>query len=242
LVAQVREGKTEAQVELSYKQRFSPEGVIEIDLDGSPSKGASDAPIVIVEWADFECPACRTASTALDEFVKKNSDVRLVFKNFPLDVHENAELAARSAMAADRQGKFWEMHKLLFSSMIPLGEPTLRDFATQLGLDMDQFEKDVRSEAVADAVARDRKQGDEAKLRSTPTIYINGRSFDYNTDLTLGLEEWVELERKLLGKPKPAAEKKEVQAVNKSADAAKTAPSSGEPKPASSTTPQKKTP
>lgn len=241
LVAQVRQGKTESQVELSYKERFSPEAVIQIDLDGSPSKGADNAPIVIVEWADFECPACRTASPTLDEFVKKNSDVRLVFKNFPLDIHENAELAARAAMAADQQGKFWEMHKLLFSSVVPLGEPTLRDFATQLGLDMDQFNKDLRSEAIADAVARDRKQGDEAKLRATPTIYINGRSFDYATDLALGLQEWVELERKLIGKTKTAT-KQDAPVEKKSAEAAKSELPSGEKKPASSAPPQKKAP
>jgi protein-disulfide isomerase len=224
LVGQVREGKTSSQVERAYKERFSPDAVIEIDVDGSPSKGAPNAPITIVEWADFECPACQAASPTLDEFVKKNPDVRLVFKNFPLDLHENAEMAARASVAADKQGKFWEMHKELFSAQVPLIETTLFDFAKKLGLDLEQFKKDLRSEAVADAVARDRKQGEEAKLRATPTIYINGRLFSYGADLAQGLAEWVELERKLVGAkkknpaaktPPPAQEKKPAPADNK---------------------------
>lgn len=212
LVSQVREGKTASQVEQAYKDRFAPDSVIEINLEGSPSKGPPDAAITIVEWADFECPACRAASPTLDEFVKKNTDVRLVFKNFPLDIHENAELAARSAMAADKQGKFWQMHKELFSSETPLTETTLRDFAQKIGLDVELFKKDLRSEAVADLVVRDRKQGEDAKLRATPTIYVNGRSFSYSADLALGLAEWVQLERKLVApakaENKPKAEKK----------------------------------
>lgn len=202
LVGQVREGKTRAQVEVAYKDRFSPDTVVDIDLSGSPAKGAPNASVTIVEWADFECPACQVAVPVLNQFVEKNDDVRLVFKNFPLDIHENAEYAARAAMAADRQGKFWEMHKALFASQMPLTEPTILRIAEDLGLDMEQFKKDQRSEAVADAVARDRKQGEKVKLRATPTLFINGRLFSYGTDLQAGLEEWVQLERKLVPAPK----------------------------------------
>lgn len=202
LATQVRQGKTRAQVELVYKERFAPDTVVEIDLSGSPSKGAPNAPITIVEWADFECPACQAATPVLNEFVKANKDVRLVFKNYPLDMHENAEAAARAAMAADKQGKFWEMHQALFTSQMPLTESTLEKIAGDLGLDMEKFKKDQRSEEVADAVARDRKQGEEVKLQATPTIFINGRRFSYGTDLKVGLEEWVQLERKIVSKDK----------------------------------------
>lgn len=198
LVTQVRQGKTPAQVEVSYKERFSPDYVKDIDLAGSPSKGDPSAPITIVEWADFECPMCQRAQPVLDEFVKKNEDVRLVFKNFPLAMHEHAETAARASVAADLQGKFWEMHELMFSSQVPLTEATLESFAKQLDLDLKQFKKDLHSEKVADAVARDRKQGDEVKLTGTPTIFINGRLFSYPSELKTGLAEWVALERQLL--------------------------------------------
>ena len=202
LATQVREGKTKAQVEILYKERLAPDAVIEIDVSGSPSKGAPDAPITIVEWADFECPACQAATPILNEVVKANKDVRLVFKNYPLDMHEHAEAAARAALAADKQGKFWEMHLALFTSQMPLTSTTLEKFAADLKLDLEQFKKDQRSEDVADRVASDRKQGEEVKLQATPTIFINGRRFSYGTDLKVGLEEWLELERKLLPKEK----------------------------------------
>jgi protein-disulfide isomerase len=202
LATQVRQGKTKAQVEILYKERLAPDTVIDIDVTGSPSKGSPEAPITIVEWADFECPACQAATPILNEVVKANKDVRLVFKNYPLDMHENAEAAARAALAADKQGKFWEMHQALFTSQMPLTSTTIERFAADLKLDLEQFKKDQRSEDVADRVSRDRKQGEDVKLQATPTVFINGRRFSYGTDLKVGLEEWLELERKILPKEK----------------------------------------
>lgn len=207
LLTQVREGKTQSQVDAAYKTRFSAQGAIEIDITGSPSKGAPDAAITIVEWADFECPACRNASPVIDEVVKENRDVRLVFKNYPLDAHQNAELAARAALAADLQGKFWEMHHALFASQMPLIESTLLQVARDLKLDEERFKTDMRSEAVADRVAHDRKQGEDVKLRATPTIFINGRLFDYAVDMKTGFNEWIALERKLVGSSAAPASK-----------------------------------
>jgi protein-disulfide isomerase len=202
LATQVRQGKTKAQVEILYKERLAPDTVIDIDVTGSPSKGSPEAPITIVEWADFECPACQAATPILNDVVKANKDVRLVFKNYPLDMHENAEAAARAALAADKQGKFWEMHQALFTSQMPLTSTTIERFAADLKLDLEQFKKDQRSEDVADRVSRDRKQGEDVKLQATPTVFINGRRFSYGTDLKVGLEEWLELERKILPKEK----------------------------------------
>lgn len=202
LVTQVREGKTQGQVEASYKERFAAESVLELDLSGSPSKGSPDAPITIVEFADFECGMCRMASGPLNDFVKANSDVRLVFKNFPLSGHEHAEEAARAAMAADMQGKFWEMHQAIFAAPA-LTDTAFLQMAGDLKLDVEKFKKDLSSEAIADAVSRDRKLGEQVKLTGTPTIFINGRRFAASADLKTGLEEWVSLERKLLGAPSP---------------------------------------
>lgn len=199
LLNQVREGKTQSQVDAAYKARFSAQSVIEIDTTGSPSKGAPDAAITIVEWADFECPACRNASPVLDELIKENKDLRLVFKNYPLDAHPNAELAARASLAADLQGKFWEMHHALFASQMPLVEATLLQIARDLKLDEERFKTDMRSEKIADRVAQDRKQGVEVKLRATPTIFVNGRLFDYAADMKTGFNDWIALERKLIG-------------------------------------------
>jgi|GEM_PF-476639 len=214
LVEQVRQGKTAGQVESAYKERFSSDAVIEIPLAGSPSKGSPNAPITLVEFADFECGVCKAASAPLDAFVKANADVRLVFKNFPLGFHENAEGAARASVAADLQGKFWEMHHALFASH-NLTESGILQIAKDLGLDLEKFKKDLRSEEVADAVSRDRKQGEAAKVNGTPTIYVNGRKLNYATDLKSGLESWIKLERKLVPqtkseqKAKPVEEKKD---------------------------------
>lgn len=207
LLDQVQKGRTRAQAEAAYRARFAPDQVKPIELTGSPSKGPTDAPIVIVEWADFECPACRAAVPVIDGVLAKHpNDVRLVFKNFPLEIHQNAESAARAAMAADRQGKFWQMHHDLFMSEAPLTKGTIDGIAKKLGLDMAQFGKDLESEATADRVARDRKQGDAVRLHATPTIYVNGREFSYADDLGAELDAWIELELELLGKkPSPAA-------------------------------------
>ncbi len=205
LLDQVQKGRTTAQAEAAYRTRFAPDQVKQIDLTGSPSKGPTDAPVVIVEWADFECPACRAASPILDGVLDKHpNDVRLVFKNFPLESHQNAETAARAALAADRQGKFWEMHHALFASPVPPTRSAIEGIAKKLGLDLARFVKDLDSEAIADAVARDRKQGEGVRLHATPTIYVNGREFSYSDDLAGELSAWVNLELELLGRSKSA--------------------------------------
>ncbi len=239
LVQQVQRGRTKAQADAAYRTRFSPDQVQQIDLTGSPSKGPPDAPVVIVEWADFECPACRAAGPEIEEAMAKHPEkVRIVFKNFPLDIHQNAEKAARAAMAADLQGKFWPMHAALFSTAPPLSKPTIMQLAKNLELDMKKFEDDWASEKVADAVARDRKQGEAVKLRATPTIYVNGREFNYSEDLSGELDEWIRLELQLKGdQPKAPAppEKKD----DEGAEDPKAAPEKTEKTDAGETAPEK---
>lgn len=201
LVKEVQDGKTRSQAEAAFRTRFAPDSVKTIPVGDSPWKGSPDAPIVIVEWADFECPFCASASPALDAKVKQfPGAIKLVFKNYPLPAHKNAELAARASMAAKLQGKFWEMHRALFEQHGKLDEATIRRIAQTIGLDMKRFNEDVSSEAVADAVAADRKQANAIGLEGTPTIYINGRLFDLNQfDLEPDMDEWIRLELELLG-------------------------------------------
>lgn len=212
LVKQVQKGKTRSQVEAAFKKRFSPSEVKQITIDGSPEKGAPNAAVVIVEWADFECPFCARTAPLLDSLVERySSDVKLVFKNYPLAIHKNAEKAARASMAAARQEKFWAMHRALFERHPkPLDGTGLQEAARAAGLDMRRFREELDSEPVADAVARDRKQGDALGLEGTPLIYINGRHFDLDYfDVGEDLEDWVRLEAELVtGKvptPKPQA-------------------------------------
>src|SRR5688500_12850183 len=111
LVEQVRRGGTRTQVEADYRDRFGADGVTHLDGSGCASEGPEAAPVLIVEFADFECPACAAARPVIDELYHRHLDkVRVVFKHFPLGMHPNAEKAARAAVAAGRQGKFWELH------------------------------------------------------------------------------------------------------------------------------------
>lgn len=201
--SQVRRGLTSGQVEAAYDARFGIEGVHSFDLASSPSKGAPDASVTLVEFADFECPACRAVSPLLDQVVKEVPGVRLVFMNYPLPMHQNAELAARAATAAGLQGKFWEMHGALFGTEPPLAPERITQLAKGIGLDMTKFEADLRSEAVADRVRAERKAGEGAKIQATPSIFVNGRAFDYSDDLKRELSEWIQLDQELLGAKAP---------------------------------------
>lgn len=197
LVDRVRRGDARAQAEEAFRTRFSPEAVKSIDLSGSPVEGARSPVVTIVEWADFECPHCGLTAPILQQVVEKYPEqVQLVFKNYPLSAHEHSEAAARAAVAAFHQGKFWEMNKLLFENQkAGLDEQTISKLAREAGLDMKKFEVDRASEATADQVARDRKQADELHLDGTPLIYINGRHFQLDHfDVRQDLQPWIDLE------------------------------------------------
>lgn len=206
LAKQVQRGRTRQQVEAFYKARFAADQVKEIALEDSPSKGNPGAPVVMVEFADFQCPACRAVRPLVEEALKKHDgQARLVFKHFPLSIHQYGEKLARSARAAQQQGKFWEMYGALFDNQERLSPQVIDELAKSLGLDMAKFAKDLESESVADAVSRDRKQGERLDLQSTPTLYINGRIFPSTPDFAEDLEDWLNLEVELTGGSPPAA-------------------------------------
>jgi protein-disulfide isomerase len=211
LVRMVQRGKTRSQLEKAYRLRFGHDQVKQIPLADSPTKGPADAPVTIVEWADFECPFCAASGPLIDQLLEKHPrTLRLVFKNYPLSIHEHAEKAARAGLAAHKQGKFWELYRLMFEATRKdkkLGPPTIDRLAKQAGLDMKRFGDDLASEETADAVARDRKQGNALELKGTPLIYINGRHFDLDYfDLRDDLEPWILLEAELAAadEPKPS--------------------------------------
>jgi protein-disulfide isomerase len=197
LAKQVRRGRTRPQVEAFYKARFGADQIKDIALEDSPSKGNASAPVLLVEFADFQCPACRDAKPVVEDMLKKyDGKTRLVFKHFPLSFHPQAEKAARGARAAQAQGKFWEMYGLLFENQERLSPQVVEELAKGLGLDMAKFQKDIESEAIADAVSRDRKQGERLDIQSTPTLYVNGRQFS-GQSFPEELAEWIELELEL---------------------------------------------
>ena len=200
LVKQVRRGRARGQIEASFRGRFSADMIKNIDVEGSPAKGSTGAPVQIVEFADFECPHCAATRPILDELFKRyDGQIRFVFKNFPLGMHQYAEKAARAAMAASKQDKFWEMEVALFDNQQNLEPSNVEQLAKSIGLDMPRFLKDRDSEAVADLVSRDRKQGEHLELAATPSIFINGRQFESSGEFKEDLDDWVTLEIKLAG-------------------------------------------
>jgi protein-disulfide isomerase len=133
-------------------------------------RGPDDAPLVI-EYGDFECPHCAALSLRLEHVT-----CRLVFRHFPVrSSHPRAWPAACAAEAAGQQGRFWEMHDLLFADPGRLEDPHLWRRAQQLELDLDQFEADRRSESVRDRVGRDFRSGVRAGVVTTPTVFSAGQ-------------------------------------------------------------------
>jgi protein-disulfide isomerase len=149
--------------------------VQEIPVTGSPFKGAADAPVTIVLFTDFQCPYCARVLPTLDQVLEKNKGkVKLVFKNYPLTSHQFARKAAAAALAAGKQGKFWELHDLLFKNYSRLNDQVIQEQAQQLGLDMQKFNKDMNDPQVAQAINQDTQEGNKAGVRGTPTLYVNG--------------------------------------------------------------------
>jgi len=147
-----------------------------IPVGNSPIKGNKDAPVTIVEFSDYECPYCAALQPTLREVLKAYpKKVKLVFKNFPLSFHKQARNAAKAALAAGEQGKFWEMHDIIFKNYKRLSEEKFIEFARQLGLDMEKFVSDYKSNKYDKQIQQDIKLGISVGVRGTPTLFINGK-------------------------------------------------------------------
>ncbi len=147
--------------------------VYEVGRDGV--RGAAQPLVTIVEFSDFQCPFCGQAAQVLDEAAKAYpEDVRIVFKQFPLKMHPDAELGARAAIAAGRQQRFWAMHDRLFANRAAMKEEDLKAHAKELGLDVDEFMADFASDEVAAQVEADKTAGRALGVRGTPALFING--------------------------------------------------------------------
>jgi len=182
----IREGKNETAVVEAYKAKASTfveaklpddRGVVyAIETSGSPIRGRSEAPITIVEFSDFQCPYCNELQETLDQVLKAfPQDVRLVFKQYPLNIHQYARQASVAALAAHAQGKFWPMHDKLFQNFSAINEENIKRWAREVGLNMGQFEKDMQSGKFEAAVQKDMADGAGAKVLGTPTLFVNGR-------------------------------------------------------------------
>jgi protein-disulfide isomerase len=142
----------------------------------SAIKGNKNAPITVVEFSDFQCPYCARFSPTIDQVLKAYpKEVKFVYKDFPLSFHKQAKNAAKAARAAGEQGKFWEMHDLIFEKYNLLTEEMFKEFAAKLNLDMNRFIADFNSNKYDQLIQQDINLGRKAGVTGTPSLYMNGK-------------------------------------------------------------------
>ena len=172
----------EAVAVLRVEKRVAP------NTAGRARRGNADADIVVVEWSDFQCPYCTRAVPVLHDLLEARDDVAVVYKHFPLSFHPAARPAALAAEAAGLQGRFWEMHDALFAlgkgigdhvdkkgTIAAEGPVPFEALAKDLGLDVDRFRADVRSDAVAAVLEADQEEAEQLGVGGTPTFFVADR-------------------------------------------------------------------
>jgi protein-disulfide isomerase len=149
------------------------------------AQGPADAPVTLLEYGDYECPYCGRAYPVVKEIQKRMGDrLRFVFRNFPLNtIHQHAGVAAQAAEAAGAQGKFWEMHDILYEHQDELANNDIARYALRVGVEVYQLEADLTAEKYAKRVRDDFRGGVRSGVNGTPTFFINGSR--YNGEHTL---------------------------------------------------------
>jgi protein-disulfide isomerase len=149
--------------------------------------GSADAKVAIEEFADFECGGCGVVHPIIMQMEKEfGARITIVFREYPLEIHKNGMTAAQAAESAGLQGKFWEMHHLLFENQktwhgVADVRPIYREYANQIGLDVDKFERDMASDSVKRRIAADQDRAASLRVNSTPTAFLNGREIPFDT-------------------------------------------------------------
>jgi len=150
----------------------------DISADDDPSVGPANAPVTIIEFSDYQCPFCKRVEPAIRQVLDTYKDkVRLVYRDFPLSFHQNAQKAAEASECADEQGKFWEYHDLLFERQAEWsseGNDKLKEYASSLGLDAKKFNECLDSGKYASEVQKDLNDGQSYGVAGTPAFFING--------------------------------------------------------------------
>jgi len=151
---------------------------VNLQVAGAPARGPASARLTIVEFSDFQCPFCRSGAKALAEIAEAfPNDIRLVFKQFPLESHSQAALAAEASLAAQAQGKFWEMHDRIFANPRSLTEANLIAWAKEFGMDAARFASELTSHKYQNRVQAEVLEGLDAGVQGTPTVFLNGRLY-----------------------------------------------------------------
>ena len=157
-------------------QMIALDYIAQLQIGNAPVLGPKDAPVTIVEFSDFQCPFCSRLNPILQQVVAKYPQkVKLVFKFFPLPFHKQAMPAAKAALAAGKQGKFWEYSDELMRNYKDLSAAKLVEIAKKLGLDMERFTRDRQDPRWVNMIRDDMQEGAKNQVRGTPTIFVNGR-------------------------------------------------------------------
>lgn len=161
------ENKTFSTIAIDY--------VLKINTTGAPTKGKLDAPITIAVFSDFQCPYCGKITPLLEQVLRQNEEkVKIVFKNLPLQIHDMAQPAALAALAADKQGKFWEYHDKLFAEK-NIEQASFNRIAEELELDLVKFQADMKSQTLVNQLRNDMVEAQQLGITGTPAVFINGR-------------------------------------------------------------------
>lgn len=155
---------------------FALDVIHDVASADSPFKGAADAPVTIVQFSEFQCPHCSQVGSLLDQVLERYpTQVKIVFRNYPLRSHPYARHAALAGLAAHLQGKFWSFHDLLFANQQNLNPQLIATLAVQAGLDPARYQQDLQSETLAALLDYDIQVAQDAGVRGTPTFFVNGR-------------------------------------------------------------------
>lgn len=177
VIALLDDEASEEQIREEYAHKYENQKVVKLDVSKAPRIGAEDAPIKLVEFFDYACPHCAQFKPILEQVSKDNEGkVSEHFLMFPLGKWPDSKSAAQAALAASKQGKFKEMHAVLFAKAPTHNKEAVLGYAKELGLDMAKFEADYT--AAAAQVETDRTQGEAAGVESTPTVFFNDRKYE----------------------------------------------------------------
>src|SRR5262245_57764533 len=176
VIALAKQGKSRediVKIALSPPTKFVQ---FDLPVGDAPSVGPKNAKVTVLSYLDYQCPFCARVDPTLDEIMKTYpNDVRVVIKMHPLGMHPNAPIAAQAAVAAQAQGKFFEMHKKLFANQASLSRDNILAWAKDLGLDVEKFKKDLDSDAVKTRIQKESAEAEGIGASGTPASFVNGR-------------------------------------------------------------------